>query len=71
MDVLPFFEVLPQVFASITLDDSSVALLAMLLGMGGGWILTERREQARARKAKIPGNRHDRRTKQGRCEPQE
>ena len=30
---------------SFTLDDSSLALIALLAGMAGGWTLTNRRDQ--------------------------
>ena len=31
--------------ASFTLDDSSLALIALLAGMAGGWVLTNWRDQ--------------------------
>ncbi|MDB6092003.1 MAG: hypothetical protein JWN85_4787 [Gammaproteobacteria bacterium] len=44
---------LPHLFSSLTLDDSSLALIALLAGMAGGWTLTGWRDQVKARKAKI------------------
>lgn len=44
---------LPHLFSSIALDDSSLALIALLAGMAGGWTLTGWREQLKARKAKV------------------
>lgn len=52
MTVLPFLETLPVLFSSIALDDSSVGLLAMLLGLTVGWTVTGMRDQAKAKKAK-------------------
>lgn len=48
---------LTHAFGSIRLDDNSIALIALLAGMVGGWTLTGWREQLRARKAKAPTRR--------------
>ncbi len=48
---------LTHALGSIPLDDSSVALIALLAGMVGGWTLTGWREQLKARKAKVPTRR--------------
>ena len=34
-----------SIFSSFTLDDSSLALIALLAGMAGGWTLTNWRDQ--------------------------
>jgi hypothetical protein len=45
---------LPHLLNSFTLDDSSLALLALLAGMAGGWTLTHwRDQQLRTRKLKV------------------
>jgi len=45
---------LPHLFANFTLDDSSLALIALLAGMAGGYILTNwRDQQLRTKKLKI------------------
>jgi hypothetical protein len=36
---------LSSFFGSFTLDDSSLALIALLAGMAGGWMLTNWRDQ--------------------------
>jgi hypothetical protein len=41
-----------HVLNALALDDSSLALLALLAGMAGGWSLTGWREQLRARRAR-------------------
>lgn len=53
MNILPLVEALPRIASSFTLDDSSLGLIGMLVGMGGGWYLTVYREQIKAKKAKI------------------
>ena len=45
---------LPHLLSQLTLDDSSLALIALLAGMAGGWFLTNwRDQQLRTRKLKI------------------
>jgi hypothetical protein len=45
---------LPHLFANFTLDDSSLALIALLAGMAGGWTLTNWRDnQLRTKKLKV------------------
>jgi hypothetical protein len=54
MDLASFASSLPHLFSSFTLDDSSLALIALLAGMAGGWTLTGwRDQQVKAKKAKI------------------
>jgi hypothetical protein len=45
-----------SLFSSLTLDDSSLALIALLAGMAGGWILTNWRDQ-QLRTKKLKANR--------------
>jgi hypothetical protein len=42
-------------FSTFQLDDSSVALIALLAGMMGGWRLTGWHDQLKAKRAKIQG----------------
>ncbi len=44
---------LPHFFSSFVLDDSSLAMIALLAGMVGGWTLTGWRDQVKAKKARI------------------
>jgi len=45
---------LPHLLSSFTLDDSSLALIALLAGMAGGWVLTNwRDQQLKTKKMKI------------------
>jgi hypothetical protein len=53
MNLASFASSLPHLFNSFTLDDSSLALIALLAGMAGGWTLTGWRDQVKARKARI------------------
>jgi hypothetical protein len=48
------FGSLSQLIGSFTLDDSSLALIALLAGMTGGWMLNNWRDQhLRTKKLKI------------------
>lgn len=48
-----FASSLPHLFSSFAIDDSSLAMIALLAGMVGGWTLTGWRDQVKAKKAKI------------------
>jgi hypothetical protein len=50
------FSHLSSLLSSFTLDDSSLALIALLAGMAGGWILTNWRDQ-QLRMKKLKANR--------------
>jgi hypothetical protein len=50
MNVVSFAGV-AHVLNALALDDSSLALIALLAGMVGGWSLTGRLEQLRERRA--------------------
>jgi len=43
---------LPHLLSSLAFDDCSLALIALLTGMAGGWTLTGWREQMKAKRAK-------------------
>jgi hypothetical protein len=43
----------PQFFAAIPMDDNTVSVLAMLIGIAGGWMLTGLLQQMRAKRVKI------------------
>jgi hypothetical protein len=53
MNLASFASSLPHLFSSFALDDSSLALIALLAGMAGGWTLTGWRDQVKAKKARI------------------
>jgi hypothetical protein len=43
----------PQFFAAIPMDDNTVSVLAMLIGIAGGWALTGLLQQMKAKRVKI------------------
>jgi len=48
------FGTLSQLIGSFTLDDSSLALIALLAGMAGGWMINNwRDQQLRTKKLKV------------------
>jgi hypothetical protein len=47
MDLLSMAQSVPQ-----ALDDSTVSVLAMLIGVVGGWMITSLHQQAKAKKVK-------------------
>lgn len=50
------FSSLSSLLSSFTLDDSSLALIALLAGMAAGWMLTNWRDQ-QLRMKKLKANR--------------
>jgi hypothetical protein len=54
MDVFSFASSFAHFVGAFQLDDSSVALIALLGGMYGGYWLNGRHEQLKAKRAKIP-----------------
>jgi hypothetical protein len=50
MNIFSFLEPIQRV--SLSLDDSSLALIALLAGMAGGWSLTGLRKQLRAKRTR-------------------
>jgi hypothetical protein len=53
MDISSIVGSLPHFFSTFQLDDSSVALIALLAGMMGGYRLTGWHEQLKAKRAKV------------------
>jgi len=43
---------LPHLFAAIPMDDNTVSVLAMLIGIAGGWTLTGIFQQMKAKRVK-------------------
>ena len=44
---------LPHLLASIPMDDNTVSVLAMLIGIAGGWTLTSFHQQMKAKRVKV------------------
>jgi hypothetical protein len=44
---------LPHLFAALPLDDNTVSVLAMLIGLAGGWTLTGIYQQMKAKRVKV------------------
>jgi hypothetical protein len=42
-----------EVMRSIPIDDSSMSVLAMLIGIAGGWTLTSVHQQLKAKRVKL------------------
>jgi len=54
MNIAAFLEYLPSLLSTGALDESSVALIALVGGIVGGWTITGwRHQQLKARKIKI------------------
>ncbi len=51
MNISSFFEAIQRV--SFAIDDSTLAVMALLVGMIGGWKFTGWREQFKARRVRI------------------
>ena len=51
MNIFSFLEPLQR--ASFALDDSTLSLMALLVGMAGGWRLSVWRDQLKAKRARI------------------
>jgi len=56
MDITSIAGSLPHFFSTFQLDDSSIALIALLAGMMGGYRLTGWHEQLKAKRARIAAN---------------
>jgi hypothetical protein len=56
MDVFSFASSFAHFVGALQLDDSSIALIALLGGMYGGYWLNGRHEQLKAKRAKIPSS---------------
>lgn len=48
---------LPQFLGSLPFDDSSISVLAMLIGIVGGWTLTGLHQQMKAKRVKMASRR--------------
>jgi hypothetical protein len=46
-----------DVMRSIPIDDSSMSVLAMLVGIAGGWTLTSLHQQLKAKRVKLDSQR--------------
>jgi hypothetical protein len=57
MNLFSYAGALAHHASAIQLDDSSVALIALLAGMIGGYRITGWHAQLKARRARIPGKR--------------
>jgi len=51
MSVFPFAESVSNLMNSISIDDNGIAVLAVLLGVIGGWYFGNFREQLKAKRA--------------------
>jgi hypothetical protein len=53
VNVFPFIAALPDIVHTIPLDDNTIALFGMLIGVTGGMFLTYYMDQLKAKKAKV------------------
>jgi hypothetical protein len=53
MDLASFAQSASHTLGSLQLDDSTVSVLAMLLGICGGWFLTGLHQQLKAKRVKV------------------
>ena len=53
MDLIEMVLSVPRAFSTLALDDSTVSVLAMLLGIVGGWSLTGLHQQMKAKRVKV------------------
>jgi hypothetical protein len=53
MNVFSFAQSLPQALNSLSLDDSSISVLAMLVGIVGGATLASLRQRLKSQKVKV------------------
>lgn len=61
MNVYPLIAALPDIVSTIPLDDNTIALFGMLIGVTAGIFLTYYSDTVKARKAKIEKIERDRR----------
>ena len=54
---------LPHLLAAIPLDDNTVSVLAMLIGIAGGWTLTGLHQQMKAKRVKIESQKRQQRAR--------
>ncbi len=53
MDLASIAQSVPHALNGLQLDDSTVSVLAMLLGIVGGWYLTGLHQQLKAKRVKV------------------
>jgi len=53
MDLASLAQSASQTLGSLQLDDSTVSVLAMLLGICGGWLITGLHQQLKAKRVKV------------------
>jgi hypothetical protein len=53
MDLIAMVQSVPQALNALQLDDNTVSVLAMLIGLAGGWTLTGLHQQMKAKKVKM------------------
>jgi hypothetical protein len=53
MDLIAMLQAAPHSLSGLQLDDSTVSVLAMLLGVCGGWLLTGLHQQLKAKRVKV------------------
>jgi len=53
MDLASFAQSASHALGSLQLDDSTVSVLAMLLGICGGWFVTGLHQQLKAKRVKV------------------
>ncbi len=53
MTIVETVRSLPHWVASIPMDDNTVSVLAMLIGIAGGWTLTGIHQQMKAKRVKL------------------
>jgi hypothetical protein len=56
---MSLFESFAQALGSLQLDDSTVSVLAMVLGIIAGWMLTGWHQQMKAKRVKVARRRLD------------
>ena len=58
MDLASMAQSVPHALNALQLDDSTVSVLAMLLGIVGGWYLTGLHQQLKAKRVKVSRKQH-------------
>ena len=53
MDLIAMMQSVPHTLSALPLDDGTVSVLAMLLGICGGWLLTGLHQQMKATRVKM------------------
>ena len=58
MDLIAMLQAAPHSLSALQLDDSTVSVLAMLLGICAGWLLTGLHQQLKAKRIKVSGRKN-------------